>query len=163
MKSALLAQPAKKMTSMKTRIAEPPDKLSVIELARKFHQCTAYTAIPFDAETASDLFDSALGQNLVFVAEHGGEVVGFVLGLAFPSVLNKKVLMGSELAWWVEPEYRGTSAGIKLLNHIEQSAQTLGVKAWSMICLESLSPDMVEAIYLRMGYRKSERSYTKFF
>lgn len=148
---------------MRVRHATSDDKEAVIALAREFYQVAGYQRIDFDPETASGLFDAALAQDLVSVADHGGAVVGFVLGLAFPSVLNKNVLMGSELAWWVDPDYRGSSAGIKLLRHIEESAQALGVKAWTMICLESLSPDVVESIYLRMGYQPSERSFTKFF
>lgn len=145
------------------RPADDSDLADVVQMARKFHACTEYTEIPFDEETAGELFYASVAQGLCFVAERNESLVGFILGLAFPSVLNKSVQMGSELAWWVDPEYRGSILSLKLLRHIEQAAQHMGLKAWSMICLESLSPNEIEDIYLRSGYRKTERAFIKFF
>lgn len=115
----------------------------------------------FDEETASELIDGSLAQGLCSVAE-SDQVIGFVLGLAFPSILNKGYLMGAELAWWVEPAHRKSSAGIRLLRHIEKSARDLGIKAWSMMLLESLEPEKVEKIYLSIGYEPAERTFIKY-
>lgn len=147
---------------MIVRSAEYSDADEVIGLARKFHSHTNYKHIDFDYDTAKGLFQAAVDQGMCFVADNG-QLVGFVLGLGFPSLLNKNVLMGSELAWWVEPEYRGSPAAIRLLKNIEAAAKEKGIQAWSMICLESMNPEIVQDIYLRMGYHKSERTFTKFF
>ena len=145
------------------RHANEEDAIRVMELAHNFYQETPYALeIPYDPNTCAEIFFKALDQGLCSVAEENGEVVGFVLGLAFPSVMNRNYLMGCELAWWVEPAYRG-SVGYRLLRHIEKSAQDLGVKGWSMVALEDHDPEKVEKIYLRTGYQKTERTYSRFY
>jgi len=146
---------------MDTRLATKDDKESVLKMARNFYAVSGYEDhIPFDMETCGELFDVSLGMGLCSVLDDG-ELVGFVLGIAAPAVMNKNYLMGCELAWWVEPEHRG-KAGIKLLRHIEKSAKEMGLKMWSMVALEDQSPEIVGEIYLNSGYRKTESTFTRF-
>jgi|TARA_R110000803_G_C11804967_1_gene299895 hypothetical protein len=143
------------------RKAEKKDRKRVIEMAKNFYSVAGYDPhIPFDDETACELFECCMNMGLCYVAEED-EVVGFVLGVAAPSIMNKNYLIGSELAWWVEPEHRG-KVGIKLLKHIEQSAEEIGLKIWSMMALESQNPESVEKIYLNSGYKKTETTYSRF-
>lgn len=144
------------------RQAQASDKERVLEMAQNFYSVSGYeNTIPFDYETCSGLFDMALGMGLVSVAE-SDQVVGFVLGIAMPSMMNKNYLIGCELAWWVEPHCRG-KVGIQLLRHIESSAQKLGLAMWSMMSLESQNPEMIEKIYINSGYEKTENTFTRTF
>ena len=143
------------------RAYESKDLLSVIKMAQKFYSTTGYeSVIPFDDDSASVMINAAADQGMCFVAEKDGELVGFVLGLAFPSMVNREYLIGAEMAWWVDPEHRGI--GTALLSAIESAARSQGVKIWSMVALESSSPDVAEAIYLRRGYEKTERTYSRY-
>jgi len=144
---------------MNIRLAQSGDKERVLEMAQNFYSVSGYEEhIPFDRETCADLFDTSMSMGLCSVAEDH-EIVGFVLGIAAPALMNKNYLMGCELAWWVEPAYRG-HVGIDLLKQIEDSARKLGLRMWSMVALETQNPEMVEKIYLDSGYTKTERTYT---
>ena len=135
------------------------DKERVLEMARKFYSACGYEShIPFDYDSCASLFEMCL--DLCSVAEVDGKLVGFVLGIQTPYLMNRNYMVGGEIAWWVEPEYRGI--GIKLLRHIENTAQELGLKMWSMMCLESMEPEKVSEIYLKSGYQPTERSFARF-
>lgn len=145
---------------MIVRKAEARDKGYVLDMARNFYEVTDYEEhIPYDYESCGELFDRCVEQGLCFVADNGTPV-GFVLGLAFPSMMNKDYMIGAELAWWVQPEFRGI--GFRLLRSIETEAREMGVKIWSMMALESLEPEVAEAIYLKAGYIPTERTYSRY-
>jgi GNAT superfamily N-acetyltransferase len=145
------------------RAAQIEDLSACLVMARKFFAVCGIKGVEFDFDTCAERFITAVGQKLCFVAESQGQLVGFVLGAACPSIFNKHILAGVELAWWVEPEFRNGILGIKLLKAIENSAKEQGIKSWSMICLEAQEPEKVESMYLRLGYEKTERTFVRAF
>lgn len=146
------------------RRANENDIEKLLVLSESFYQVAGYKdIIPFCKESSREYVLISLDMGLISVAEHKGEVVGFVLGLAIPFIMNKEYLVGTELAWWMEPEHRKGSAGIKLLAHIEKSAKEMGCRMWSMMSLEGLEPEKIEKLYLSRGYKKTENTFTKEF
>jgi len=144
------------------RPAEVRDMPIVSVLAREFFEASGYGSIAeFDPETIMDRFLTALDEGLCFVAETGNEVIGFVIGASCPSIFNRNIRMGVELAWWVKPEHRNSPASIKLLKAIENQAKKSGIKTWSMVCLEGMEPEKVESMYLRLGYHRAERKFMR--
>jgi L-amino acid N-acyltransferase YncA len=137
------------------------DLAGVLAMARKFYTLSGYeSVIPFDDSSAERMILASAAQGMCFVAESDGNLIGFVLGMAFPSMVNSQYLIGAEMAWWVDPEHRGV--GVGLLSAIENAARQNGVKIWSMVALESSNPDFAESIYLRRGYEKTERTYSRY-
>lgn len=105
------------------------------------------------------VIDSLLSnKNFICVIKKGK---GVIIGMVYPCYWNPDVLMAQEFGWWVEPEYRNTSLGIKLLNKFEDTAKEMGAKHISMIALESSSPDKVGSIYTKKGYTLLEHTYMK--
>ncbi len=148
-------------TDIIIRKAVLQDRETCLDMAEKFYSLTGYEPhIPFSRSDCGILFDSALEQGLVFVADSNGPV-GIVLGLYMPSVINRAYLAGSEIIWWVEPEFRGI--GRRLLQRIQNEARDLGIKMWSMISLECVHPEIAERLYLSEGYTKGESTFTRFF
>lgn len=86
---------------------------------------------------------------------------GFIVGMIAPSFLEPTKMMCSELAWYVEPEYRGTITAIRLMKRYEQHAIDSKCDFVSMVALEKLSPDAVGTIYKKMGYNALEHHYRK--
>lgn len=143
------------------RHAGRDDAEAVLRMVKSFYSVSGYEKhIPLDDETCMGLINLSIDLGLCSVADNG-QVVGFVMGITAPAIMNKNYLIGCELAWWVDPEYRG-KVGTRLLKHIENSAQEMGLKMWSMVALESQNPEMVEKIYLNSGYEKTEMTYTRF-
>jgi L-amino acid N-acyltransferase YncA len=146
------------------RAGTEKDITELLVLAKDFYEVSGYADhVPYDYASCAERFIIAIDQGLCFVCEKDAQIVGFVIGASAPCIFNKNYLMGVELAWWVTPDYRGSTVGIKLLKAIESAAKDRGVKIWSMICLESQEPEKVSDMYSRMDYVATERTFTRFF
>lgn len=111
------------------------------------------------AENIEELCETILAQpNIIYIEE---ENKGAILGIVYPHWWNPSVLVAQELGWWVEPEYRKTSVGIRLLKQFELEVTRRGASVNMMICLEEVDPDYVEQLYTRLGYHKLERIFAK--
>lgn len=141
--------------------ASQSDIPQIIELARKFHAVSGYENIEFDEETVENILITSIDQGLCSIGVVDGKIVGFLAGLAYPAILNANVMVGTEIAWWVEPEFRGKKIAIQLLLRAEENARAKGLYCWSMMCLEKLNADGLENIYERLGYEKAERTYLR--
>lgn len=136
------------------------DLPAVVEMAREFWQHTMYNE-PFDADYVEFMASMAVDHGLLAILELDGVTEGFVAGLKSPLLACADVLSGTEIAWWVNPSARKGRNGIALMQHIEQMAKAQGIKYWNMIVMESCQPEVGAAIYERLGYKKSETSYTR--
>lgn len=64
---------------------------------------------------ANRLIDKIRKQGVALVAEQDGEIIGMLLAMINGDMWLPEVKTLREIAWWVDPEYRGSSAGGKLL------------------------------------------------
>lgn len=65
---------------------------------------------------ANRLIDKFRKQGVVLVAEEKDIIAGMLIAYIQPDIWLPEVKTMREVAWWVDPEYRGSSAGAKLLN-----------------------------------------------
>lgn len=133
---------------------------AVVIMAEQFWKHTRYD-VPFDPAHVRNMAALALDHGLLAILEVDGQVEGFTAGVKGPLLGNASVLSGTEIAWWVNPEARKGRNGIALMQHIEKMARAQGVVYWNMIVMQSCMPEVGAAIYERMGYEKSETSYTR--
>lgn len=96
---------------------------------------------------------------IILVLEREGIIVGTVVAILQPAVMNHHHLMGQELCWWIEPEYRGM--GKALLEALEERVKDMGAVTLDMIALESMRPKAVGAAYRRAGYQPLENHWVK--
>jgi GNAT superfamily N-acetyltransferase len=136
------------------------DLPAVVQMAREFWRHTRYDE-EFDADYVEFMSSMALEHGLLAILEIDGVIEGFTAGLKAPLLACANVLNGTEIAWWVNPAARKGRNGIALMQHIEKMAKAQGVKYWNMIVMESCQPEVGAAIYKRLGYEKSETSYTR--
>jgi len=149
---------------MQIRKGTGADISRCVEMAAEFHKIAyGLLGIEFCPISTAASFELCIEHGLLSVAQIDGLVVGMVAGVKAPLMMNHNHLVGAELAWWVEPDYRKTSAGLKLLKFAENLAIEAGVKMWSMMLLESSEPEKVAKIYDKMGYKPTERTYLKVF
>jgi predicted N-acetyltransferase YhbS len=117
--------------------------------------------VPYKKGSAIFYMDIALDQGLLLVAEIDDQIVGFAAGALSPLMGNNDYLNGSELAWWIEPEYRGGRLGIQLMKGLENAAREAGCTFWNMIYMESCMPEAIEGMYQKMSYQRKETTYGK--
>lgn len=151
---------------MPTRIREATyeDFPILIDMGRMFFAESGYgDLIEFDPDSAEQTINMLIESDsgILLVAEKDKEVVGMVGALLYPFYFNLSHITGQELFWWVRPELRGGRAGYLLLRQVEAEAKSRGATTFSMIALDSVSPEIAGGIYIKSGYRASEYSYIK--
>ena len=141
------------------RSATRDDIPAIVDMAKTFWDSTVYEE-PLNPETVNMLCHSCIKDNLMCVLDVDGPK-GFGCASKIPLLANHEVMAGSELAWWIDPEYRNAGRGVELLKMLEAMAKRAGIKYFTMVYMQSSMPDVVEKIYQDMGYNRHEVSYMK--
>ncbi|MFW6118867.1 MAG: N-acetyltransferase family protein [Planctomycetota bacterium] len=98
----------------------------------------------------------------VFVSTDYRDVpVGLLVGTLMPSVYNLGQVIAHERAWYVQREYRRTTAAIRLLRRFERWALEHNAAAILVAHEEDVEPERVAAIYRKSGYRRYESFWVK--
>jgi len=147
------------------RLATLDDYIDFDRFAYSFYLSSPfYPTIPYNADKTRSVLDLAVSsqyRDAVVLLYIDHELpVGMIVGLASSTPFSDDKI-ASELAWWVDPEYRGTRGSIELVYAYEEWARRVGCKHVTMALLPSLTNPKVEAYYERLGYHKTEISYLK--
>src|SRR6266550_6656467 len=103
------------------KIATLEDLPEITDMSMKFMATTGYA--PFsDRETIERLIENLVTgeQNEKIIIFQSG--VGFLAGCAAPFLFGQH-LLATEIAWWVEPDERGSGAGEDFLHAFEYWAK----------------------------------------
>lgn len=101
-----------------------------------------------------------LGIGVIFLAENAGEILGGIGGVKFQEDLSGE-WYAVEKFWYMKPEYRKSSAGIKLLRSFERWAVANGCEYSAMIDLQCSMVDKIDVFYERDGYKLLEKHHVK--
>jgi RimJ/RimL family protein N-acetyltransferase len=95
---------------------------------------------------------------VVLVAENeAGELLGTIGGTINFHLFDPDRLVLAELWWWVAPEYRGSSAGLRLIQAFRERGLQ-DVDLVTMSTLETTHPGVGEHLE-RMGFQRREQAY----
>jgi len=148
---------------MVIRPATVADRVAVVALSLRFHGSTPYARLlAADPERIGALFDVALAQGVVYVAEvrgSAGELAAFLAVVALEHTLSGD-RYAEEIAWWVEPAYRTGLLGPRLLRQVEGWAAAHGC---AFLKMAAPSGTDVGTFYERQGYVPIETAYLKRF
>lgn len=137
---------------IRIRIPTPSDSPALIELVRQFP-----TPTPSSPATLAEIFIGKLEDSAtyMFVAEDGGELVGYVSGCR-----RAAFYAGGDTAWvdeiLVSQSYRGRDIGSLLMEAFEQRAAGDGCK------LISLATAGAGPFYLKRGYETKAGYYKRY-
>lgn len=146
------------------RIAKDTDHDVVYELIRKFFSQTRYGHRDIDEEgakaTVTSFLQSDNREKICLLWEKMGIPVGIIAGQIHPlPFLGAKVAM--ECLWWVEPEERGSPAGVDLLDAFEYWAKLQGADFLQMMSMPDMTGKLLDRLYRKRGYDLTEIAYTK--
>ena len=99
------------------------------------------------------------GMGVALVAEKNEQIIGMLLAVKMPSIWDPAIQAMTELADWVEPEHRGSTAGYRLLKEYKdicENKKTAGVINYYTISKMSNSPDLD---YSRFAFEKLEETW----
>ena len=138
------------------KVAELHDLPEIADMSMKFMATTGYASYS-DRETIEKLIERLIlgEQNEKIIIFQPG--VGFLAGCAAPFLFGQH-LLATEIAWWVEPDKRGSGIGAEFLSAFEYWAkEKAGCTMLSMVCLD----DKLSRFYEDKGYKLYERAYMK--
>jgi hypothetical protein len=143
---------------MKVRLANKFDLPIVLDMLRNFRNHTPIEMMREcnNEEHINKLFHHViLGGGVALIAEDK-DVAGIIIGVKDQNVWDPEVKVLRELVYWVEPKYRGSTAGYKLLLQYNKLAQELvdeqKINMYTMTKMVN-SPDLD---FTRFGYKKTE-------
>lgn len=146
---------------MTLRLATVDDVPEFLRMARLFHHTSPYSGIPFSEDRILQYFEIALQNPLSVIcilSEQDGDVRGMICGVCdAPPFSDLKV--ATELAWWMDEEYRHSRDSLDLFKAYEEWARRAGASLCQMALLSS-SPDLTK-LYERSGYQLTERTFLK--
>jgi GNAT superfamily N-acetyltransferase len=147
---------------MNVRTADRFDTPDLIELLRHYRSATPWPRLAdCDNETyiRTVLAHIFAGMGAIFVAEKAGTMIGMLIAIRNNNIWDPDLYVLDELAYWVEPEHRGSRAGYRLIRAYQQYAEELKtsgkIEAYTISKMAS-SPDLN---YGRLGFEKSEEKW----
>lgn len=143
---------------MQLRKADLGDLGWLLKQLRAFDvfQGTQMSLFPEDADQAIAVLESLITTQPFIVAEDFSGRVGFIAGVLAPHPFNSAVRMLSELFWWVDPRYRGSSAGARLLEaFIAYGKKNADCIVMTLQAKSPVDPRSLE----RKGFRLYERNF----
>lgn len=140
------------------RQARAEDTPAIVDMALEFWGHTQFSNEEFDPVHVAMMADHCREEGVSVVYDSNG-VQGFACAVIGPLLASPDVMQGSEVAYWINPKHRGK--GIFLLRELESQAKNKGCKYFTMISMQSSSPETANKIYRREGYDHTETAFTK--
>jgi len=102
---------------MKIRQANKFDMPNIIKMLWNYHDSGNIEGLDVpDESTAQKILTMIIvGHGVAFVAEKNNQLVGMLLAFKSPFLWDNSKFTMNEIAYWVEPEHRGGTAGYRLL------------------------------------------------
>jgi len=141
------------------REATEDDFLDVMMLVKQFSK-EAPSMYFWNAGKAEEVVRGCIdGEHHGILLLEIDSVVRGMLMYVFIEIPFTGSLMLSELAWFVEKEYRGHRGSLSLLEEYEAIGDKVGVDYVQMSDIQPMSS--LEKLYTRRGYEKMETSYVR--
>jgi hypothetical protein len=107
------------------------------------------------------LFSLIVGSGFILLAEKNNVIIGMIIAGIIPNIWNPQIKQCSEIAYWVEPEFRGGTAAYRLLySYIEECDKMMESGRIQMYTMSKMvnSPDLK---YEKFGLSKLEETWVK--
>jgi len=110
-------------------------------------------------EACPPLMDSGALHFLITLSDEG-DVKGIIGFMIYTNLFCTKKY-GSEIGWYVSPEFRGGRDALRLLDAFEGFTKDQGCDEIIMVHLKDATPEKLRNLYLRRGYKETETNYLK--
>ena len=146
------------------REANKFDVDAIIKMLKHYRE-----AAPLDALQSADdeeyirrmITEIIAGMGFILVSEKDNVLTGMLIAALIPNVWNPKANQCSEVAYWVEPEHRGGTAGYRLIasyvTKCEEWKRQGKIHFYTMTKMNN-SPNLK---YHKFGFEKLEETWFK--
>lgn len=115
----------------------------------------------YDAKTVKDTSEYLFTNGLNLVVEDEGEIVGLMSGVVVPFFMNANAKVWQEIIYYIRPEKRAGTIGLRLFKEMERYAKEKGCSHVLMAHLANMNCEKMAHLYTRQGYKEMERQYLK--
>ena len=113
-----------------------------------------------DDVTAKKILTTIIaGAGVALVSELNDELNGMLLAICNPYLWDANKLVMTEIAYWVEPEHRGSTAGYRLLKEYLKICDELKEQGRIQFCTMSQMEGQ-ELNYGKFGFRPIEQTWS---
>ena len=147
---------------MPVRLATADDLDVIAAMGQRFFAGTRYAAaLSPSHEDIRAAMQAILVHGRLWVAEIDGVVRGFLAAVLQPVWFSPGDRVALETSWWMDEDVRGRVEGVRMLAEFERWAKEEGAKAICMSDIVLEGESAAERILTRLGYRITERTFTK--
>ncbi len=146
---------------MKIRHATKYDAKNIINMLWHYHDSGDIEGLNIsDEQTALRVLTHILaGAGIALVAEKKDELVGMLIAYKVPFLWDNSKYIMNEIAYWVEHEHRGGTAGYRLLKEYVNECEQM--KAKEMIANYTISQMEGQTLnYSRFGFKPIEHTWS---
>lgn len=148
------------------RLPTLDDQEAFMRMGRSFYEASPYSKFTLSEQKLLDLFTNSVYNKdsylLLMLVDKENRPKGMIL-CAISSSFFSEDKVATELAWWVDPDYRGRDA-LDLVSAYEYWAKEVHkCKAASLALLDHTSNPKIQKYYERLGFHKVEEAYLKEF
>jgi len=134
----------------------------IIEMLINYREQSPLNALRLanDREHIEQMLSNILaGAGVIFVSEKDGVLIGMLIAAKFPNIWNSQIMQCSEIAYWVESEYRGGTSAYRLLNAYVSECEQL--KKSNQIDFYTVSKmiNSPNLKYERFGFEQLEQTW----
>lgn len=147
---------------MRARALHTSDVEACVDLARRMHEESDYRVHPFSEGKVERLLAKFLSMDVLFgtVCEDEAEIVGFMGGMVGEHYFSP-VLYATDIALYVVPERRGSTAALRMMSLFHAWAAEQGATEIRCGVTTGINPATAERFYTRLGYEPSGTLYVK--
>lgn len=130
---------------MKIKTATVADDDAIIEILREFAEEQPLGRLKVEAKDYNDhhvrkILDAVRKRGIILLAHKGEVIQGVFMAIINPDIWLPTVKTLNELVWWVNPEHRNSSAGLRLLKEYtkigEKMVKDKTISTFTMTLLE---------------------------
>lgn len=147
---------------MKIRLANKFDIPNLIRMMKNYREHSPIPCLK-SADNESYVTDILthilMGRGVIFVAEWTEGAIGMLIAVKNSNIWDPNIMVMNELAYWVDEQHRGSTAGYRLLSAYREYCQDLidnkEIKFYTISKMVN-SPDLK---YERFGFEKLEEMW----
>lgn len=139
------------------RLMRAQDLPDVAEICHRVYLESSYSKLPFDWKHLGLFLINVLSTpetQVAFVVEKNGKVIG-VLGAYLVPYMFSPALLCQDFGIMVDKDYRGSSAGRRLVEAMEQWAKSKGAVEILPGISSGIQTDRTVKFFEKMGYKKA--------
>lgn len=152
-----------KKTTPKVVQASVEDAVRIAVFGEQFWRQTDdfQAGIEYDSDSVLETINAIVEDGVALYAEHDGTLVGLMLVIVAPHLMNKNHLLAYEWVFYVAPKFRRGGLGTDLIVTAEQVLKKKRVSYFTMVSLQNVTPKEADKLYERLGFVLSEKSFKK--